>query len=46
VNEEASQLTVDESNDRDPQNSPAEENASRGEQLPPKLPLDINTSDE
>ncbi len=36
VDQEASQLTNDEANDRDPQNAPAEENASRNGLVPPK----------
>ncbi|MFW5748276.1 MAG: PKD domain-containing protein [Chloroflexota bacterium] len=37
TDEEATQLTQDEANDRDPQNSPPEENASRQGALPPRF---------
>lgn len=36
VSREANRLTQDNANDRDPQNAPSEENASRNGQVPPK----------
>ncbi len=41
---EGTRLTFEDANDRDPQNTPPEENASRNGALPPKLPLDVDTT--